>query len=215
MRWLSLVTLPLLIGAASAVAGETTATFETKFEKIVTLSARFTQTLTSKGFGATGVRTGTVRLLRPGKMRWDYDEPKGKVVVADGASLWLYEPEEKRVYRQSEGGLLNGKSPALFLAGTAPLAALFDITPVQGKNGKTTAREATFRLIPKEPQPGLKGMLLTLADDGTPVSLTAVDHLGAKNRFDFTDVVADPPLATGIFSFTPPAGARVVEAPTR
>lgn len=201
--------------AGPAHADERTATFEAKFQRITTLSARFTQTLTSKGFGATGVRTGTMRLLRPGKMRWDYDEPKGKVVVADGATLWLYEPEEKTVYRQSEGGLLNGRSPALFLAGTAPLSALFDITPVRGKNKEMSPDTATFRLIPKESQPGLKGMLLTLAADGTPVSLTAVDHLGAKNRFDFTDVVTAPPFAADVFTFTPPVGTRVVEAPTR
>lgn len=213
------VALLLVLSPLLAMAGENDAPhrFEKNFHAIKTLSARFSQTLTSKGFGATGEATGTMYLSRPGKMRWEYDRPEGKRVVADGSTLWLYEPDDKTVYRQPEEGLLNGRSPALFLTGTAPLAELFDITPVRRKNEKMTEKDtqATFRLIPKEATIGLKGMLLKLADDGTPLSLTAVDHLGSTNRFDFTDVQKDPDLNPELFIFTPPAGTRVVETSTR
>jgi outer membrane lipoprotein carrier protein len=176
-----------------------------------TVTARFTQTLVSKGFGAAGTWTGTLSIKRPGKMRWDYDEPRGKTVVADGTWIWAYDPEQKTVYRQPEANQFSPRSPALFLAGLAPLGETFDIEPATRKN-EGGAEETVFRLLPKRPQPGLKGMLVALDANGRLARLTVVDHLGAKNRFAFTDVAIDVALPDRLFDFTPPHGARVIDA---
>ncbi len=35
-------------------------------------------------------------LRKPGRMRWDYSQPKGKLFVCDGKNLWIYTPADNR-----------------------------------------------------------------------------------------------------------------------
>src|SRR5881296_1270524 len=61
------------------------------------LVASFTQTVESAGLPRPQVEKGTLSLLRPGRMRWEYDEPPGKLAVADGRKSYVYLPEERQV----------------------------------------------------------------------------------------------------------------------
>ena len=36
-------------------------------------------------------------LARPGRFRWDYEQPYQRVVVANGKQLWLYEADLEQV----------------------------------------------------------------------------------------------------------------------
>src|SRR2546425_13334842 len=58
--------------------------------------ASFTQTVESPGLPRPQVEKGTVYLLRPGRMRWDYDVPRGKLAGADGRRTYVYLPEERQ-----------------------------------------------------------------------------------------------------------------------
>ena len=40
---------------------------------------------------------GQVYLLRPGKMRWEYRDPPGKLAITDGERTHLYLPEDRQV----------------------------------------------------------------------------------------------------------------------
>ncbi|MBP8196484.1 MAG: outer membrane lipoprotein carrier protein LolA, partial [Deltaproteobacteria bacterium] len=68
------------------------------YESIGSLRAKFGQTLS----GPMGKRqaSGTVALKKPGKMRWDYEKPEKKLFIADGTTLWVYEPEDEQAYKQ-------------------------------------------------------------------------------------------------------------------
>jgi len=37
--------------------------------------------------------TGVLYLRKPGRMRWEYTSPAGKVFLADGKDTWLYTPD--------------------------------------------------------------------------------------------------------------------------
>src|SRR5438093_768835 len=68
-----------------------------RYRAVRTLQAAFTQTYVWGG--KTRVESGTAYFARGGLMRWDYREPKEKLVVSDGKKLWLYIPEENQVTR--------------------------------------------------------------------------------------------------------------------
>jgi len=36
--------------------------------------------------------SGIIAYQRPGKMRWEYQEPDPQLLVTDGDTLWLYDP---------------------------------------------------------------------------------------------------------------------------
>jgi outer membrane lipoprotein-sorting protein len=61
------------------------------------LVASFTQTVESAGLPRPQVEKGTVYLMRPGRMRWEYEVPRGKLAIADGRRTYLYLPEERQV----------------------------------------------------------------------------------------------------------------------
>ncbi|MBP7241088.1 outer membrane lipoprotein carrier protein LolA [Amaricoccus sp.] len=43
------------------------------------------------------VQTGRVYLSRPGRMRFEYDAPKGAMVIADGVNVAVFDPKSSRV----------------------------------------------------------------------------------------------------------------------
>src|SRR5437867_299158 len=63
------------------------------YDQIQSIEANFEQTYRSKRFDEK-VNRGKLAIIKPGKMRWDYSEPKGKVLVSNGKQILLYDPED-------------------------------------------------------------------------------------------------------------------------
>src|SRR5262249_5774826 len=61
---------------------------QTKYNKLSSLAADFTQVYTPPG-GRAKRESGRLLLKKPGKMRWDYTTPETKLFISDGK--WLYE----------------------------------------------------------------------------------------------------------------------------
>lgn len=57
-------------------------------------------------------QTGTYYLSRPGKMRFDYDNPKGAMVISDGGTVAVFDPKSSR--------------PTRYPLGMTPLALFLD-----------------------------------------------------------------------------------------
>ena len=58
-------------------------------------------------------------------MRWDYAEPTPKVFVADGKTLWVYEPTENQVFKRD---LKSAQLPVAlaFMSGEGELTKSFE-----------------------------------------------------------------------------------------
>ena len=56
---------------------------------ITTLQAHFTQ------IGTSGVSSGRFYLYRPGRLRFDYDQPQKDIIVADRKLIWYYDAKMK------------------------------------------------------------------------------------------------------------------------
>jgi outer membrane lipoprotein-sorting protein len=62
---------------------------ETYLNSVTTAKAHFTQ------IGDKGVSSGTFYLDRPGRLRFDYDEPRKDIILADRKLIWFYDAETK------------------------------------------------------------------------------------------------------------------------
>src|SRR3954467_1105837 len=71
-----------------------------RYDGAADFRARFGQTLTNAAFGRKTSSSGEVLFKKPGRMRWNYEKPDPKLYVADGGTLWLYEPEDKQAFKQ-------------------------------------------------------------------------------------------------------------------
>src|SRR5512135_981805 len=68
------------------------------YERTHDLEAGFVQTYTYAAFGRTQTSRGTLRVKKPGKLRWDYTDPAPKTIVVDGTHLVQYEPDANQAY---------------------------------------------------------------------------------------------------------------------
>src|SRR6266496_3615434 len=68
------------------------------YEKTKDLETSFVQTYTYAAFGRSQTSRGTLRVKKPGKLRWDYLEPTPKTIVVNGPRLVQYEPDANQAY---------------------------------------------------------------------------------------------------------------------
>ena len=173
--------------------------------------ARFTQTLDNVAFKRKTTLGGEVLLKKPGRMRWNYDQPDKKMYLADGSELWLYEPEDQQAFKQD---LKSSQLPAAlaFLTGKGKLTNEFNITfaPAPKLGGP---RDYVLSLAPKQPQAQVKQILFVVDPETFLVRETSItDSQGNTNDLLFSDIKINTRLPDGTFHWSPPAGTRVIDA---
>lgn len=170
------------------------------------LKAKFTQTYTYKVHDRSQVSSGLVFFKKPRMMRWDYQKPQSKLFVADGATLWVYEPEESQVFKRS---LEKSQLPIAltFMTGEGRLLEEFTVKLLQAPDEKHFFVE----LVPKRDEGEYKALRL-LVDRATYAvrASTVVDPVGNTNHVEFAEVQTNVGLPDQGFRFQPPAGVRVV-----
>ncbi len=165
--------------------------------------ASFTQTVDSPGLPRPQIEKGTVYLLRPGRMRWQYDVPRGKLAVADGRTTYVYLPEERQVLVAplDREGTRTGIS---FLLGRADLIGAFSITWGRGPEGGGRP----LMLTPRTPKPEYQYLLVTTGPDHLVRGLTVVDPLGSRVSYRFDHVRLVDALDDDLFRFEAPEGVE-------
>jgi len=172
--------------------------------------ADFEQTLSSAVFGRKQVSRGTVRLKKPGKMRWDYVSPEKKLFVSDGKVLWVYEPEDNQAFRQllAESAL---PTAVTFLFGKGDLTREFDVRAVSPDKSYDPGDEVV-ELLPKKPTAHYKRIVLELDPRSHQVKQSFIfDTQGNVNQVRFTKVELNTKMADSVFLWSPPAGTKVVK----
>src|SRR4030081_1265278 len=88
--------LPLL--AANEDFSGTLKSVENRYNRAKTLQVTFEETYAAQGRGRK-TASGELYLRKPGKMRWEYRTPAGKLFVSDGKDVFYYSPVAKQVER--------------------------------------------------------------------------------------------------------------------
>jgi len=199
---------------ARPAVGEVVSQLQKSYESIAALRASFAQTLR----GAMGKKqaSGTVALKKPGKMRWDYEKPEKKLFVADGTTLWVYEPEDEQAYKQA---LSSSQLPAQvsFLFGRGKLSEEFDISyfdeEPHGQPG-----DLVLKLLPKVASTQYRHLLFVVQPKTYLVKETILfDQQGGQNHLVFSAIETNPKAGVddGRFSFTPPPETKIITPNSR
>ena len=147
--------------------------------------------------GAGGQRRqGHFYLQRPGRMRFEYTDPAGLLVVADGSNVKRYDPR-LNVFRQVP---LGATPLSTFLARNVRFdqgVSIDRVTRMQSGAFAITARDA------RRPDDGS----VILAFAGNPLRLqewTITDAQGSRTRTQLTTLTPTTGLNAGLFRLTDP-----------
>jgi outer membrane lipoprotein carrier protein len=176
------------------------------YNQLRSLKAGFTESY--EGLGLRRTESGTLLLLKPGRMKWEYASPAGKLFLIDGPAAWFYAPGDSQVQRIPAKELDDLRSPLRFLLGhTEVEKELVNLTLAPAANGR-------FMLIgqPKGMDKRVTRLTLTVTADGFITGIEIEEADGALTRFTFTGEQPNAQIPIENFRFTPPAGVPVVNA---
>lgn len=174
-----------------------------------TANARFEQQAYDRAGKVVDRSSGRFTFSRPGRFRWVYEKPHEQVLVADGAKLWIYDPDLKQVTIKRIDAAISS-TPAALLAGKDDITKLFTLRDAGSADGLAWV-EAT----PKAKDTGFDRVRLGL-QGRTLAAMELYDQLGGHTVLRFSGLHANAPVDAAEFRFKPPPGADVIEdAPAR
>lgn len=199
-KWMLGLFLLLPLAASADSASQRLDDF---FNNVQALQADFHQELfNDKGKKVKEAR-GTLVMQRPGKFRWDYQEPYKQLIVADGKNIWIYDSDLEQVTVKPMDAAL-GDTPALLLSGAQPLQEDFLITDLGASEGLEWVE-----LLPKAPETTFERVRLGFgARDLEQMEL--LDNFGQMTRLRFTNLQRNGHPDPALFTFTPPPGVDVM-----
>jgi outer membrane lipoprotein carrier protein len=176
----------------------------TLLNKAETISGRFSQ-LTLDGSGTQLQETsGEMALKRPGQFRWHTDAPMEQLLISNGQTIWLYDPDLEQVTIQKMDQRLT-HTPALLLSGdVSKIAESFDITLKEGGD------VVDFILKPKAADSLFDTLRLSFRG-GMLNDMQLIDNVGQRTNILFLGVKMNPPIAASQFTFEVPAGVDVIQ----
>lgn len=203
--------LLLIASAISATAAdkprsvdEVVAAVEKYYAEQANFSATFDQQVARQHLPDRPIKkSGRVYFKKPGKMRWDYEEPDKVYYISDGEVLWNYVPESKLAYR------LNVKDSELFYAlkflwGEGSLATDFNVS-----DGGMEGKRRVLVIKPKTAEHNFQQLRFFVAKEGSTIVETELtDPAGNVSRLIFKEV-SHQELPEKGFQFEPPADVQV------
>jgi outer membrane lipoprotein carrier protein len=180
------------------------------YNSLQTMQADFTEIY--RGAGISRTESGTLWLKRPGRMRWDYREPREKMFLTDGKTAWFYVPGERQARRAPVKKLDDLRSPLAYLLGKTRLEKEFDGLSLAPDVKPAGPGNLVLRGIPRNMTERLTDVILEIAPDGSFQRIIAQDADGSTTEFRFANEKQNIAVSDGRFKFSPPPGVETVDA---
>jgi outer membrane lipoprotein carrier protein len=201
-----LIALPIspLRAQAPASAADLAGRIDRHYNALHSLEVHFVQHYA--GMGLHREESGVLLLKKPGRMRWTYANPEGKLFVLDGKNGYFYSPGQIEAQKVPAKQLDDLRSPLQFLLGHTELQKqLNHLQMAPGPSGTWVLSG-----VPKGLEKRVASMKIAATPDGTIRSMTIEEIDGVANIFDFFGEQANVPAPPSAFVFTPPPGVHVV-----
>lgn len=196
----------LLLSAGLCADLNAAPTVEQQLDKFLngtaSLAADFRQERIDPQGKATQTSGGKFYLQRPGRFRWQYQQPYEQEIVSDGQKIWFYDADLEQVTIKPVNDAL-GTTPAMLLSGQTDVNASFYLQTI----GQTAGTD-WIKLIPKNEENGFKYILIGFADEQLR-GMELSDNFGQLTRISFTNLQQNIHLSAEHFEFTIPEGIDV------
>ena len=202
----------LLLVSASFAQGDVhqiAGAVDHRYNDLRSMSAQFTERYS--GNGMQRVESGTLSLKKPGKMRWEYQQPREKLFVSDGKLAWFYVPGEKQARQAKLKNIDDLRTPLRYLLGHTKLEKEFkglslapDVKPIE-------PGDTVLRGVPAAMADRVSQVLLEITPEHRIARLVVDELDGSTTEFTFTEQKDNPPLPDDGFEFKPPPGVEILQ----
>ena len=179
---------------------------EGRYNKAKTLQVLFKEEYTPPGHGRR-TESGILMLRKPGRMRWDYSQPAGKLFISDGKLLWLYTPADNRVEKMKFQESDDMRAPLAFLLGKLHFDKEF-----RNLQGKAEGTDTRITAEPKTDNLPYSAVEFVVAPGSRIKEVRVTGFDKSVLHFTFDQERVDPRLDDKLFQFQVPKGAELVEA---
>lgn len=168
------------------------------------LQGGFAQTVYDASGAKKDYSTGRVSLSAPRLFRWEYVKPYPQLIVADGHTVWVYDPDLKQVTRRPQGAA-EGNSPLAVLVDPAKLDKDYIVAEAGSDGGLEW-----LTLTPRDKDDASFESARLGFDRGGLGRMSFTDLLGQRTEIVFAKWQRNPVFAKGMFSYAPPKDVDVV-----
>lgn len=155
--------------------------------------------------------------------RWEYREPTPQEIIADGNTLWAYQPENRQVIKSDISQLSQqSDNPVTFLSGLSNLSRDFEVrwgAPKSDRDGNYI-----LELLPRRKSQLIHSLKMIVDRDAVsdymenrqsggffPILATSVnDPNGNRTSIEFHSIRVNTKLTAESFRFVPPEGVEVL-----
>jgi outer membrane lipoprotein carrier protein len=202
---LLLCLLPVSLVAETPDLGPILKAVETRYNHAETLQVAFREAYTAPG-QPRRTESGSLLLRKPGRMRWDYTSPAGKLFVSDGKFLWLYTPSNHQVEKMKIKESDDMRAPLAFLLGKLHFDKEF-----RNIQHQTVADGIRITADPKTDSLPYTKVEFVVGPDNQIRRVQVTGYDQSVLEFDFDQEKLNPQLEANLFQFHMPPGAALVE----
>lgn len=147
--------------------------------------------------------SGRLAVAAPDRLRWEYVKPYPQLIVADGKTVWVYDPDLRQASKRPQG-VEEANSPLAILLDPSKLDREFSVKEAGSSSGL-----AWLQLTPRQAEAGFKTAKLGFGKGGLS-QMEYVDALGQRTKISFTGWRRNPGFAKGTFTYVPAKGVDVI-----
>ena len=188
---------------------------EDRYRRAATLQATFLERYYENGV-QTRVESGTAYFLRPGKMRWEYQEPEKSLFLVDGKYVWFYAPADHTATRMPTRKSEDWRTPIAFLTTGMKLSRICsEVVAAKDRKPSTAGNEVyrcTLRAAENVRSDNEQSVLLEVSPQSELARIVVPQEGGLQIEFEFKNWQWNPSLAKTLFEFAPPPGTAIVNA---
>ena len=178
------------------------------YEKTKSLTADFRQVTIMQGSQRRRLGNGTMVILKPGRIRWDYQTPDHQVLVSDGEKFFMYFAKAEQMIVRPINEYVQSDVTYSFFAGSGNIVHDFSVFPPEVEDEQGTYG---IKLIPKEVHPQVDYLHIWVTKDAYMIQrMQIVDQFGTITDLYFKNIKINQEIDPKFFSFTPPPDTEII-----
>jgi outer membrane lipoprotein carrier protein len=178
---------------------------EDRYNHTQTLEVHFTEIHTFQGRKRT--ESGELFLRKPGRMRWQYSAPAGKLFVSDGKFVYSYLPDENQAEKAKFKETEDMRAPLAFLLGRLNFEGDFSEFRAQPDH-----ENVLITATPKSDKMPYTEVTFLISPDFTIHWLGVKGQDGSMLEYVFENERKNPAIQDAMFRFKPPPGAEFIDS---